>query len=94
MPLTGSMGLRRSNIEPENDIALRLNHGPYAAHEILKECTGTANEKVCPHDSVNRLSFSGTKLREIFLSGQQPPPELVRPDVSEVVSRWHGPFVE
>jgi sulfate adenylyltransferase len=112
MLLAGSM-YRRSNIEPGNDIALRPNHGPYAAHEILKEssdlgiepmlfkklyyskeCVGIANEKICPRDSVDRPSFSGTKLRGIFLSGQRPPLEIVRPEVSEVVSRWHGPFVE
>ncbi len=58
------------------------------------KCAGIANEKICPHSESDRLTFSGTKLRNMFLSGETPPKEFMRPEVSQVILRSKTPFVE
>jgi len=57
-----------------------------------KKCAGIANEKICPHDASQRLNFSGTKLRELFESGQRPPVEFMRPEVSDAILARKEPF--
>jgi sulfate adenylyltransferase len=52
------------------------------------------NEKICPHDSTQRVDFSGTDLRAKLIKGEPPPKELVRPEVAEVLLRSKDPFVE
>ncbi|MDG6905430.1 MAG: sulfate adenylyltransferase [Nitrososphaerota archaeon] len=59
-----------------------------------KKCEGIANEKICPHSETERLNFSGTKLRKMFLSGEVPPKEFMRPEVSNVIRGFDSPFVE
>ncbi|HZW55653.1 MAG TPA: sulfate adenylyltransferase [Nitrososphaerales archaeon] len=58
------------------------------------KCSGIANEKICPHPESDRLTFSGTKLRKMFLSGEVPPKEFMRPEVSEVILNSKSAFVE
>ncbi len=58
------------------------------------KCGGIANEKICPHAETDRLTFSGTKLRKMFLSGQTPPKEFMRPEVSHVILDSKNAFVE
>jgi len=58
------------------------------------KCAGIANEKICPHSESDRLTFSGTKLRKMFLAGETPPKEFMRPEVSEVILKSKTPFVE
>ncbi len=59
-----------------------------------KKCAGIANEKICPQAPEDHLNFSGTKLREIFSSGQRPPKEFMRPEVVDIISNHKSPFVE
>ena len=59
-----------------------------------RRCAGIANEKICPHPEAERLTFSGTKLRNMFISGQTPPKEFMRPEVSQVILDTKNPFVE
>ena len=58
------------------------------------KCVGIANEKICPHAETDRLTFSGTKLRKMFLSGETPPKEFMRPEVSQVILKAKNAFVE
>lgn len=58
------------------------------------KCQGIANEKICPHPESDRLTFSGTKLRSMFQSGQAPPKEFMRPEVAGVILKMPNPFVE
>lgn len=41
-----------------------------------------------------KVTFSGTKLRQMFLSGETPPKEFMRPEVSETILKFKDPFVE
>ena len=59
-----------------------------------KRCSGIASEKTCPHTEADRLSFSGTKLRNMFIAGETPPKEFMRPEVTEAIRGFSKPFVE
>jgi sulfate adenylyltransferase len=67
---------------------------PFKSFFYCKRCESVVNEKICPHDSTQRVDFSGTDLRSRLIRGESPPAELVRPEVAEVLLRWKNPFVE
>lgn len=58
------------------------------------KCMGIANEKICPHPESDRLTFSGTKLRKMFIAGEVPPKEFMRQEVSEVILKAKNAFVD
>ncbi len=67
-----------------------------------RACGSSANDKTCPHSQAQelecpdpevRVEFSGTKLRSMLLKGEKPPPELIRPEVADVLLKWKDPFV-
>jgi len=59
-----------------------------------RKCGGVVNEKICPHGKSDRVYFSGTKIREMISRGERPPPEMMRPEVVEVILKHENPFVE
>jgi sulfate adenylyltransferase len=59
-----------------------------------RKCGGIASEKTCPHGETDKLTFSGTKLRQMFASGETPPKEFMRPEVAQVILKSKAPFVE
>lgn len=58
------------------------------------KCDGIVSEKVCPHDSDHHMEPSGTELRNTLSEGEQPPSELMRPEVSETVLSIDEVFIE
>ena len=52
-----------------------------------KLCGGMASYKTCPHEDVDRLLLSGTKVREMLRGGESPPPEYTRPEIAAILVR-------
>jgi len=61
---------------------------------FCRRCGGVVNEKICPHGQEDQLGFSGTRMRELIVGGEVPPPEMMRPEVAEVLLAIENPFVE
>jgi len=59
---------------------------------FCKKCNSIENEKTCPHDSSEHIEFSGTKIRELLVKGEIPPPELMRPEVAKIILSFDNPF--
>ena len=66
----------------------------FRAFYYCKKCQSVVNEKTCPHPPSEQIQFSGTKIRDLLIKGQVPPPELMRPEVAEIIMKFDNPFVE
>jgi sulfate adenylyltransferase len=60
--------------------ALKYEHTFYC-----RSCASVASPRTCPHDAEQRLSLSGTAVRELLRAGRLPPPEFTRPEVAQVL---------
>ena len=58
------------------------------------KCNSIVNDKICPHPPELHNFFSGTKIRDILLSGKEPTPDIMRPEVSKIILEYGNPFVE
>ncbi len=54
-----------------------------------KKCKGMATAKICPHNSDERISLSGTKVREMLSKGEMPPEEFTRPEIARILIEYY-----
>jgi len=57
-------------------------------------CGQLASERTCPHEPDQHIAFSGTEIRRMLNEGQEPPPQIMRPEVFAVLRQFANPFVE
>ena len=53
------------------------------------KCHGMATGKTCPHGPDDRLTISGTRLREMFANREAIPAEFSRPEVIEILQAYY-----
>jgi ATP sulfurylase len=44
-----------------------------------------ATVKTCPHGAEDRVSLSGSRVRELLANNELPPPEVTRPEVADLL---------
>jgi sulfate adenylyltransferase len=66
----------------------------FRSFSYCKKCRSVVNEKICPHPASDQIQYSGTKIRDMLLRGEYPPPELVRPEVAKIIMSYENPFNE
>ena len=55
------------------------------------KCGTMATDKTCPHSADDRVTVSGTKVRELLRAGELLPPTFTRPEVAEMLAdAMHG----
>jgi sulfate adenylyltransferase/3'-phosphoadenosine 5'-phosphosulfate synthase len=48
-------------------------------------CGNMASTRTCPHDRTHHVTLSGTRVREMLLAGELPPPEFTRPELARIL---------
>ncbi len=61
---------------------LKMNGPRYCRH-----CGHVTTEKTCPHPPKEQIQISGTLIREMLSKGKMPPVELMRPEISKLLSK-------
>ena len=56
---------------------------------FCKTCQGMATVKTCPHPVAERVSLSGTAVRQMLTEGKTPPPEFTRPEIADILREAH-----
>jgi len=66
----------------------------FRSFSYCTKCNSIVNDKICPHSSDLHKNFSGSKIREIILSGKEPTSDVMRPEVAKVILNYKNPFCE
>ena len=53
-----------------------------------RRCQSMATTKTCPHGPEERVTLSGTRVREMLQRIELPPPEYSRREVAEILLQW------
>ncbi len=55
---------------------------------FCRRCDAVVSIKTCPHGDADRVTLSGTRVRELLRQGAALPPEFTRPEVAAVLAEW------
>jgi sulfate adenylyltransferase len=69
--------------------ALELRPLKMDATFFCSACQGMASARTCPHDETQRLSISGTQVRQMLSTGQEIDPHFSRPEVLEILREYY-----
>ena len=69
--------------------ALELQPIKIDATFYCSECQGMASTRTCPHDESQRLSISGTQVRQMLSTGQEIDPHFSRPEVLAILREYY-----
>ena len=72
---------------PDDALEIGIFRGDFTTW--CKKCNQIVMMKDCPHDGDDYFAISGTKLREILAAGENPPPEISRPEVAEILMEYY-----
>ena len=64
-------------------VPLKFEHAAWC-----NACEAMTSPRSCPHGPQEKVTLSGTKLREMLRAGARPPQEFTRPEVADVLIRW------
>jgi len=54
-----------------------------------RRCGGMASQKTCPHAAADRVTLSGTRVREMLVNGDAVPAEFTRPEIAAILHRYY-----
>ena len=57
-----------------------------------EKCQTIVNDKICPHKEEFKIRFSGTKIRKMITSNQEPDERKFRKEILEVIKKFENPF--
>jgi sulfate adenylyltransferase len=57
------------------------------------KCGSVVNDKICPHPPEFQNYFAGREIRAALQEGKPPDPEVMRPEVAQVILKYKNPFV-
>ena len=66
----------------------------FRSFSTCHKCNSIVNDKICPHSPEYHKYFSGTDIRNIILSGKEPTPDIMRPEVAKVILKYANPFCQ
>jgi sulfate adenylyltransferase len=56
---------------------------------FCRKCRNMATKKTCPHNEIDHLHLSGTKVREMLRTGTPLPQEFSRPEVVDILKKHY-----
>jgi len=67
---------------------------PYRKEDSkCSKCDAVVNDKICPHPPEFQNYFAGREIRTALQDGKPPDPEVMRPEIAEIILQYKNPFV-
>ncbi|HDZ18362.1 MAG TPA: sulfate adenylyltransferase [archaeon] len=77
----------------ENFPDLGIEPIKFRSFSKCKKCNAVVNDKICPHPPEFHNFFAGREIRAALQRGEAPDPEVMRPEVANVILKYEHPFV-
>jgi len=77
----------------ENFPDLGIEPIKFRSFSKCNKCNAVVNDKICPHPPEFQSFFAGRDIRAALQAGEPPSPEVMRPEVANVILQYEHPFV-